>query len=96
MILRQFLHSDPVGASYLFGCGGKAAGAVVDPMGDIAPYLDAAEALGMKILHVIDTHLHADHLSSGRALAEATGADYILFADADARFPFRGSRMAMC
>lgn len=90
MILRQFLHSDPVGASYLFGCGGKASCAVVDPMGDIAPYLDAAKALGMRILFVIDTHLHADHVSSGRALAEASGADYVLFAGAEARFLFRG------
>jgi hypothetical protein len=32
MILRQFLHTDPVGISYLFGCGGKATGAVVDPV----------------------------------------------------------------
>ena len=36
MILRQFLHKDPVAASYLFGCGGKASGAVVDPVGDPA------------------------------------------------------------
>lgn len=33
MILRQFLHSEPVAASYLFGCGGRAAAAVVDPLG---------------------------------------------------------------
>ena len=36
MILRQFLHTDPVAVSYLFGCGGRAAAAVVDPVGDIA------------------------------------------------------------
>ncbi len=35
MILRQFLHEDPVGISYLFSCGGQAAGAVVHPAGDI-------------------------------------------------------------
>lgn len=35
MVLRQFLHADPVAASYLFGCGGKASGAVVDPVGDL-------------------------------------------------------------
>jgi hydroxyacylglutathione hydrolase len=29
MILRQFLHTAPIGISYLFGCGGRAAGAVV-------------------------------------------------------------------
>lgn len=90
MILRQFLHSDPVAASYLFGCGGKAAATVVDPVGDIAPYLEAAAATGMRILYVIDTHIHADHLSSGRALADASGAEYVLFAGADAGFPFRG------
>ena len=90
MILRQFLHTDPVAASYLFGCGGKAAGAVVDPVGDVAPYLAAAEATGVRIRCVIDTHLHADHVSAGRALAAVAGADYVLSADADAAFPFRG------
>jgi len=59
MILRQFLHSDPVAASYLFGCGGKASAAVVDPVGDIRPYLEAAEGTGVRILYVIDTHVHA-------------------------------------
>jgi glyoxylase-like metal-dependent hydrolase (beta-lactamase superfamily II) len=39
---------------------------------------------------VIDTHVHADHLSGGRRLVEATGADYVLFADAGARFSFVG------
>ncbi|TIU22349.1 MAG: MBL fold metallo-hydrolase, partial [Mesorhizobium sp.] len=59
MILRQFLHTDPVAASYLFGCGGKASAAVVDPVGDIAPYVEAARATGMRILYVVDTHIHA-------------------------------------
>lgn len=90
MILRQFLHIDPVAASYLLGCGGKAAGAVVDPVGDIAPYLAAAEATGMRIHYVIDTHLHADHLSAGRALAAASGAQYVLHAGADATYAFTG------
>ena len=90
MILRQFLHSDPVAASYLIGCGGRAAGAVVDPLGDIALYLFAADTTGMRIRYVIDTHLHADHVSAGRALAEAAGAEYVLFAEAAANFPFRG------
>jgi hydroxyacylglutathione hydrolase len=92
MILRQFLHSDPVGISYLFGCGGKAAGAVVDPVGDIQPYLRAADNAGMKILFVIDTHVHADHLSAGRALAAAAGAEYVLAAEAGVSFPFKGVR----
>jgi hydroxyacylglutathione hydrolase len=92
MILRQFLHSDPVAASYLFGCGGRASAAVVDPVGEIAAYLRVAEETGMRILYVIDTHLHADHISAGRELAKAAGAEYVLHGDADVTFPFRGVR----
>jgi hydroxyacylglutathione hydrolase len=89
MILRQFLHTDPIGISYLFGCGGKAAGAVVDPVGDIEFYIRAAENTGMKLQFVIDTHVHADHLSAGRALAGTTGADYVLWTGARVTFPFK-------
>jgi glyoxylase-like metal-dependent hydrolase (beta-lactamase superfamily II) len=92
MILRQFLHSDPVGISYLFGCGGKATGAVVDPVGDIQPYLQAADNAGMRIHYVIDTHVHADHLSAGRALAAAAGAEYVLSTEAGVSFPHKGVR----
>jgi len=46
----------------------------------------------MKIRYVVDTHVHADHISGGRRLAEATGADYLLHESAEARFPFRGVR----
>jgi glyoxylase-like metal-dependent hydrolase (beta-lactamase superfamily II) len=92
MILRQFLHADPIAASYLVGCGGKASGAVVDPLGDVTPYLRAAESTGMRIRYVVDTHLHADHLSAGRRLADEAGAEYVLFAEANVTFPFRGVR----
>lgn len=88
MILRQFLHTDPVAASYLVGCGGKASGAVIDPVGDPAPYIEAAAKTGMRILYVIDTHIHADHVSAGRALADASGAQYVLFHAAGANKPF--------
>jgi hydroxyacylglutathione hydrolase len=92
MILRQFLHTDPVAASYLFGCGGKSSGAVVDPLGDPAFYIEAAAKAGMRILYVIDTHIHADHVSAGRVLAAAAGAPYVLFHEAKATAPFHGVR----
>ncbi len=93
MILRQFLHTDPVvAASYLFGCGGKAAGAVVDPVDDPATYLRAAEETGLRIRYVIDTHVHADHVSTGRALAAAAGAEYVLHDSAGAAYPFHAAR----
>jgi glyoxylase-like metal-dependent hydrolase (beta-lactamase superfamily II) len=93
MILRQFLHTDPVvAASYLLGCGGKATGAVVDPVDDPAVYLRAAQETGLRIRYVVDTHVHADHHSTGRALAEAAGAAYVLHASAAARYAFEGVR----
>ena len=92
MILRQFLHDDPIAASYFFGCVGKSAGVVVDPVGAIEPYLRIADQHGMKIRYVIDTHLHADHLSPGRELAEAASAEYVLHSEAPVSYSFRGVR----
>src|SRR5260370_37374775 len=90
MILRPFLHADPVAISYLFGCGGKAAAAVVDPVGEIEPYFAAADATGMRILYVIDTHVHADHVSAGRRPAGAPGARNRPFATAEGAPPLQG------
>jgi hydroxyacylglutathione hydrolase len=92
MILRQFLHTDPVAISYLVACGGRAIGAVVDPIGDIGRYLEAAVMAGVRINYVFDTHLHADHVSAARALANASGAHYVLHESAAVAFGFRAVR----
>jgi glyoxylase-like metal-dependent hydrolase (beta-lactamase superfamily II) len=63
-------------------------GAVCDPLQDIAPYLRISDETGLKIRYVIDTHVHADHVSGGRKLAAATGAAYVLHASAGAQFEF--------
>jgi hydroxyacylglutathione hydrolase len=63
---------------------------VCDPIEQIEPYLRISQETGMKIRYVIDTHVHADHVSGGRCLAEATGADYVLHASASARFQLHG------
>lgn len=91
MILRQLLHTQPiVAASYVFGCGGTGVSAVCDPLEQIEPYLRISQETGMRIRYVIDTHVHADHVSGGHRLAEATGADYVLHASAGAHFQFHG------
>lgn len=89
MILRQFLHRDPVAVSYLLGCAGKGAAAIVDPVFPIKPYLDVAAAAGTPIRLVVDTHIHADHRSAGRELAATIGADYALHTSAETGFAFR-------
>jgi hydroxyacylglutathione hydrolase len=91
MILRQYLHTDPViAASYLLGCGGQGVGVVVDPVDEIQRYLDEAEAQGLRIRYVVDTHVHADHVSGGRALAEAAGGEYVLWTGTEVGYGFRG------
>jgi glyoxylase-like metal-dependent hydrolase (beta-lactamase superfamily II)/rhodanese-related sulfurtransferase len=69
--------------SYVLAAGGEAL--VVDPAPDAAFYAAQAERLGARITDVLDTHLHADHLSGARALARRTGATLWLPALALAR-----------
>jgi glyoxylase-like metal-dependent hydrolase (beta-lactamase superfamily II) len=93
MILRQFLHEQPaIAVSYLFGCGGQEAGAVVDPIRSPEFYMEEAKRAGLRIRYVIDTHVHADHISTGRELAGMAGAEYVLHAEADTTYGFHGVR----
>jgi glyoxylase-like metal-dependent hydrolase (beta-lactamase superfamily II) len=58
--------------SYLLVADGEAL--VVDPAPDVQPYLDAAATRRARITRVLDTHVHADHLSGARELARRAGA----------------------
>jgi hydroxyacylglutathione hydrolase len=59
--------------SYLIACGGQAV--VVDPKRDVDTYLDAAAAGGLRITHILETHIHADYCSGALELAGRTGAE---------------------
>jgi hydroxyacylglutathione hydrolase len=58
----------------------------VDPQPDIAPYLAAAAEKSMRITHIFETHVQADHLSGARTLAETTGAPVFYHAAAPVGF----------
>ncbi len=89
MHFKPFYYFDSGCAAYVLGCGTKGQCAVVDPQErDIDSYLAFADAKGMRITHIIDTHIHADHRSGGRELAARTGASYCLHRSADVTFPF--------
>ena len=62
--------------SYLFGTDGQAC--VVDPCVDVDAYLRIAREKRLRITQVVETHVHADHLSRARELARLTGADFLL------------------
>lgn len=89
MILRPYYYFNTGCAAYVFGCAGCGKCAVVDPQADdVENYIAFAQEKAMQITHVIDTHIHADHVSGGRQLAELTGAQYCLHRSADVTFPF--------
>jgi hydroxyacylglutathione hydrolase len=60
---------------------------VVDPQLDIEPYLEAAAQKSMRITHIFETHVQADHLSGARRLSNATGAPVIFHKSAPVEFP---------
>jgi glyoxylase-like metal-dependent hydrolase (beta-lactamase superfamily II) len=75
MYFRQLLNDDSACASYLLGCKTHSRFAVVDPHVDLVDdYVRLAEAQGMPIVAVLDTHIQADHLSGLPELVRRTGA----------------------
>lgn len=76
--------------SYLIGDETSGRAVVVDPQRDISRYVADAEALGLHIERVIETHFHADFLSGHLELAAATGAAISFGDHAQPDFAFEG------
>ena len=76
-------------ASYLIGDDTTGRAVVVDPRRDIDEYVRDAEAAGLTIELIIETHFHADFLSGHLELAAATGADIGFSSVAEPEFPIR-------
>jgi glyoxylase-like metal-dependent hydrolase (beta-lactamase superfamily II)/rhodanese-related sulfurtransferase len=90
MYFQQFYLGCLSHASYLIGSEGVAA--VIDPQRDAGIYIEDAIKHGLRIEHVIETHLHADFISGHQELAAITGAKIYLGASAGAKFPHVGVR----
>ena len=76
--------------SYLVHDG--AAAVVVDPQRDIGRVLAVAQAHGVRITHVLETHIHNDYVTGGLALAAQTGAAYVVAASEEVGFERMGVR----
>ena len=74
MIFRQYYLDCLSHASYLIGDTTTGRAVVVDPQRDVVEYLTDAEAHGLSIVSVLETHFHADFLSGHLELAAQTGA----------------------
>src|SRR5215218_8855677 len=72
--------------SYLVGSGREAA--VIDAAVDPEVYVGLAEERGWRIAHVLDTHVHADHLSRSKMLADLVGAKLYMPEGAPVSYPF--------
>ncbi|WP_426998018.1 MBL fold metallo-hydrolase [Pseudarthrobacter sp. N5] len=70
--------------SYLVHDGATAF--VVDPQRDIDRVLDRAREAGVEITHIFETHIHNDYVTGGLALAQATGAQYLVNEEDDVSF----------
>ncbi len=78
MFFRQLSAADAT-LSYFFGCGTLGKAMAVDVVaGDENGFIEEARKAGVRITHVIDTHVHADHYSGGSKLARLANAEYCL------------------
>jgi hydroxyacylglutathione hydrolase len=74
MILRHLYEPSLAQSAYLIGCAETGEAIVIDPNADVSQYVAAAEAEGLRITAVTETHIHADFVSGARALAATSAA----------------------
>jgi glyoxylase-like metal-dependent hydrolase (beta-lactamase superfamily II)/rhodanese-related sulfurtransferase len=88
VLFRQFVDDDLGCASYLIGDPSRGEAFVVDPAYAIEQYLEAAEDAGVRIVRVLETHTHADHISGHGRLALEHDVPVSVHTLAEPEFPF--------
>ncbi len=89
MFFQQFKVEGLGCLSYLVGCPAEGTAVVIDPKRDYEDYLITAEKNGLKITAIIDTHVHADHVSGALELSKRTGA--VIYTGNDPEIEFQHS-----
>ena len=88
MLFRQFVDDDLGCASYLIGDPSEGQALLVDPAYAVEQYLEAAEDAGVRIVGVLETHTHADHVSGHGRLALEHDVPVAVHPLAEPEFPF--------
>ena len=88
MLFRQFVDDDLGCASYLIGDEDSGVAVVVDPAYEIDRYLEQAEADGVRLMRVLETHTHADHVSGHGRLALEQGLPVSIHPAAEPEYAF--------
>jgi hydroxyacylglutathione hydrolase len=89
MYFKQLLDEQCGCASYLIASRQSHEAAIIDPSLAIEQYDALLAQRGFRLRYVIDTHIHADHVSGARRLAVEHGAELCLYEDAQVTYPFR-------
>jgi len=84
--VRQFVDEGLGNSAHLVISESCGVAVLIDPLRDVDQYVAAARAEGVRITHVLETHIHNDFLSGSRELATLTGARIVASADAGLEF----------
>lgn len=75
MIFRQLFDPESSTYTYIVGDADKGESVIVDPVREhVARDLEVIGAMGMRLVWILETHVHADHITGARALRDRTGA----------------------
>jgi hydroxyacylglutathione hydrolase len=92
MQVRQFVDQGLGNSAHLVISERDGVAALIDPLRDVDQYQDVARREGVRITHVLETHIHNDFVSGSRELAALTGATIIASADAGLEFDHQAVR----
>ncbi|HEV7387351.1 MAG TPA: MBL fold metallo-hydrolase [Gemmatimonadaceae bacterium] len=94
MLFKRFYDDNLAQASYMIACEKTREAIVVDPNVDVGMYTRAAGADRVRIVHVTETHIHADFVSGAQALAVAAGATLHLSGEGNSDWAYTKDALA--
>ncbi len=85
MEFKQFFEPETSTFTYLLGCPQTKQAVLIDPVEcDLEIYVRELEALGLKLVYTMETHVHADHVTAADALRQRLGSKSVVHRDAGA------------